>query len=308
MAGELQAQFPTGSTLYAVLLSAAGAVWNGSAFDATPTTGEWTTYAVTMAEDATSGCYRGDLPGGAGSGRFLYRVYKRVGGSAASTDPVVWTGEHDTRLANLDAAASTLATSAALTAAQSALSAAIAALNNLSSAQAQSAATAALNAYDPPTFAELTAGLAAADDATLAAIAALNNLSSAQAQTAAAAALSAYDPPTHAEMTNELATADDATLAAIAALPSVADVWAGITSAAGNLIADHVLRRTMANAKASSDGDTPGVLSLYGVVLALLNASRTASALTVKHPDGTTLGTPTVTENNNLRPVSGVDG
>ena len=53
-----------------------------------------------------------------------------------------------------------------------ATAAALAALNNLSSAQAQTAAAAALTAYDPPTHAELTAGLATADDATLAAIAA----------------------------------------------------------------------------------------------------------------------------------------
>ena len=84
MAGELQAQFATGATLYAVLLSAAGAVWNGSTFDATPTVGEWTTYAVAMAEDGATGCYRGDLPGGAGSGRFCYRIYKQAGGSAAA--------------------------------------------------------------------------------------------------------------------------------------------------------------------------------------------------------------------------------
>lgn len=53
-----------------------------------------------------------------------------------------------------------------------ATAAALAALNNLSSAQAQTAAAAALTAYDPPTHAELTAELATADDATLAAIAA----------------------------------------------------------------------------------------------------------------------------------------
>ena len=50
-------------------------------------------------------------------------------------------------------------------------------LNDLSSAEAQTAATAALNAYDGPTNTELAAALATADDATLAAIAALNNLS-----------------------------------------------------------------------------------------------------------------------------------
>lgn len=50
-------------------------------------------------------------------------------------------------------------------------------------AEVQSEATDALNAYDPPTQAELTAALAAADDAVLAAIAALNNLSAAQVNT-----------------------------------------------------------------------------------------------------------------------------
>lgn len=55
-----------------------------------------------------------------------------------------------------------------------ATAASIAALNNLSSAEAQSAAAAALTAYDPPTHAELTSGFAAADDAVLAAIAALS--------------------------------------------------------------------------------------------------------------------------------------
>lgn len=99
-----------------------------------------------------------------------------------------------------------------------ATAAALAALNNLSSAQAQTAAAAALTAYDPPTHAEMTAELATADDATLAAIAGLNNLSSAQAQAAAAAALTAYDGPTNTELTTALSAADDAVLAAIAAL------------------------------------------------------------------------------------------
>jgi hypothetical protein len=49
------------------------------------------------------------------------------------------------------------AVEAAITAAQNTLAAAIAALNNLSQAQAQTAAAAALTAYDPPTRAEATA-------------------------------------------------------------------------------------------------------------------------------------------------------
>lgn len=52
------------------------------------------------------------------------------------------------------------AAGAGLTAADDAILTAIGALNNLSSAQAQTAATAALNAYDPPTKAEVDAAIA----------------------------------------------------------------------------------------------------------------------------------------------------
>jgi hypothetical protein len=105
----------------------------------------------------------------------------------------------------------------ALGTADDATLAAIAALNNLSSAQAQTAAAAALTAYDPPTRAEATTdkaeiltavgdvptnaelatALAAADDAVLAAIAALNNISAAQvnAQVVDALAVDTYAEP-----------------------------------------------------------------------------------------------------------------
>lgn len=77
------------------------------------------------------------------------------------------------------------------------LAADLAALNDLSSAEVQTAAAAALTAYDPPTHAELTSGLASADDATLTAIAALNNLSAAQvnAQVVDALATDTYAEP-----------------------------------------------------------------------------------------------------------------
>lgn len=65
----------------------------------------------------------------------------------------------------------------------------ISGLNNLSSAQAQAAATAALNAYDPPTKTEMDAGHALL--ATAASIAALNNISTAQVLEQATAALEA---------------------------------------------------------------------------------------------------------------------
>jgi hypothetical protein len=112
----------------------------------------------------------------------------------------------------------------ALGTADDATLAAIAGLNNLSSAQAQTAAAAALTAYDPPTHAELTTALGTADDAVLAAIAALNNLSSAGAQAASAAALTAYTAATSAQVAA-------VTTAVLAKLPSA-------LSANGNIKAD----------------------------------------------------------------------
>jgi len=95
-------------------------------------------------------------------------VWSAVGDTNRISDSTPQTGDSFARIpgvlqtkAEADTAHGLLATAAA-----------IAALNNLSSAQAQTAAAAALTAYDPPTQAELTAGLAAADDSVLAAIAA----------------------------------------------------------------------------------------------------------------------------------------
>lgn len=95
MAGDLQAQHATGATLYAVLVDANGGVWNGAAFDATPTSGEWASYDIAMAEQGSAGYYVGDLPG-VSAGRYGYRVHKQLAGTPAATDPVVWTGELDT--------------------------------------------------------------------------------------------------------------------------------------------------------------------------------------------------------------------
>lgn len=89
MAGELLAQFPTGSTLYAVLLNASGQPWNGAAFDSTPTAGEWTSYDIAMTEDSTTGHYRGTMPVVA-AGAYSYHVHLQVAGAPATTDPVVW--------------------------------------------------------------------------------------------------------------------------------------------------------------------------------------------------------------------------
>ena len=94
MSGEIQATFTTGATLYAVVINSTGDVWNGSTFDASPTSGEWTGYAVTMTEGGGSGYYRGTMPAAA-AGIYSYNVHKQIGGSAEATDPVVWTGSGD---------------------------------------------------------------------------------------------------------------------------------------------------------------------------------------------------------------------
>lgn len=91
MAGELQATYATGSTLYAILRNGAGAVYNGSTFDATPTTGEWTTYDIAMTEDASTGLYRGTMPAVA-AGAYAFDVRLQAGGSPAATDRVVGQG------------------------------------------------------------------------------------------------------------------------------------------------------------------------------------------------------------------------
>ena len=145
----------------------------------------------------------------------------------------------------------------ALAAADDAVLAAIAALNNLSSAQAQTAATAALNAYDPPTRteatsdkaeiltavgdvptnAELATALAAADDAVLAAIAALNNLSAAGVRSAVGLASANLDTqldalPTAIENADAFLTRDfsavtgEASRSALNALRFLRNKWA----------------------------------------------------------------------------------
>ena len=102
--------------------------------------------------------------------------------AATALSTATWTPSRAAALDNLDATMTSRASASQLTAVQTALTAsitainaatagdvaatqtaiinAITALNNLSQAQAQSAAAAALGAYDPPTHAELTTALA----------------------------------------------------------------------------------------------------------------------------------------------------
>lgn len=112
----------------------------------------------------------------------------------------------------------------------------ISGLNNLSSAQAQSAATAALNAYDPPTKAEMDSGHALL--ATASSIAALNNISTAQVLAQATAALNAYDPPTKAELDTAVSPLATATQVSGLNNLSSAQVTTAVDSALGAAVSE----------------------------------------------------------------------
>lgn len=95
MAHELLAQNPTGLTLYALVLNAAGQVWrtDTSVFEP-PVTADWASYPVALTESGTTGLYRGDFPAVA-AGVYPLLVYRQLAGSPAATDALVGQGERE---------------------------------------------------------------------------------------------------------------------------------------------------------------------------------------------------------------------
>ncbi len=101
MAGEIELAYgTTGRTLYAVVRSTTGTVWNtaGSAFEAF-NAANWADYDVALAEQGASGYYVGDFPAGiVTAGVYNVEARDRAGGSPAVTDPpagagsLEWTG------------------------------------------------------------------------------------------------------------------------------------------------------------------------------------------------------------------------
>lgn len=94
MAGEIQIAYGTsGSTLYAVVRSATGTVWNtaGSALEAY-NGANWTDYDIALTEQGTSGYYAGDFPAAA-AGFYNVEVRVRAGGGPATTDAVAGAGD-----------------------------------------------------------------------------------------------------------------------------------------------------------------------------------------------------------------------
>ena len=216
-------------------------------------------------------------------------VWSAVGDINRISDSTPQTGDSYARIpgvlqtkAEADTAHGLLATAAAL-----------AALNNLSPAQAQTAAAAALAAYDPPTHAELTAGLAAADDATLAAIAGLNNLSSAQ-------------------VASLIAAGDDATLAAIAALNNVSSAQVEAAALAALAAYPVPLIADIEAAIAAGAGATPetfwnyigpGGRTLSQSMIAILSSMIAGSAITITRGDTISI---TITGLGNLEDRTGL--
>lgn len=165
MASEIQLAYGTsGRTLYAVIRSAVGQVWNGSAFE-TYTGGNWATYAVSLTEQGTSGYYAGTFPT-TSAGVYLIEVRDRSGGSPATTDPLAGSGEVEwsgTALVPLSSRLPTTSYTAPLDAAGTrtavglasanldtqiatlATASSVAALNNLSAAQVNAEVDTALS-------------------------------------------------------------------------------------------------------------------------------------------------------------------
>ncbi len=87
MAGELQAVGTSGTTVYVVVLSAAGQFANGVSLEAF-NGANWTSYAVATLEQGTSSIFLGDMPA-LPAGAYAAVAYRQAGGGPAQSDPAV---------------------------------------------------------------------------------------------------------------------------------------------------------------------------------------------------------------------------
>jgi hypothetical protein len=93
MAGEIQATYASGRTLYALIRNSVGQIWNGSGWEAY-TTSHLSTYVQSMTEQGSaSGYYVGTFPSTIAAGIYAIVVKQQLGGSAAETDPVAASGD-----------------------------------------------------------------------------------------------------------------------------------------------------------------------------------------------------------------------
>jgi hypothetical protein len=156
--------------------------------------------------------------------------------------------------------------------------------------EVQSEATDALNAYDPPTNAEMVARTLVAasyfDPATDAvANVTLVDTTTTNTDMVDVSGLSTFDPATDAVEVD------------------------GIDAATANTIADHTLRRALGTAEASADGDALSFRSLIGAAAKLVNKiGIVGSTLTVYKADDTAaLGTQALTTDATAEPITGAD-
>lgn len=93
--GEIKATATASSTVYAVIETTSGTVWNGTSF-AAYNDSNWSTYAVALTEQGSSQVYVGSMPSGISSaGRYSVVVFKQAGGSPAVSDTVLAQGALD---------------------------------------------------------------------------------------------------------------------------------------------------------------------------------------------------------------------
>lgn len=93
MAGEIQIDYITGQTVYALLLNSSGQFYNtaGAAFESF-SAGNYTDYDIALTEQGSTGIYIGDMPGVA-LGYYSLVSKLRAGGSPAQTDISIADGE-----------------------------------------------------------------------------------------------------------------------------------------------------------------------------------------------------------------------
>jgi len=92
MAGIIEVGTQSGLNLYSIIRNSSGDVWNGSAF-VTYNSANWSTYAVTMTEQTSSGYYKATFPAAITTGKYSFMVHQRLGGSVALGDYIIGGGQ-----------------------------------------------------------------------------------------------------------------------------------------------------------------------------------------------------------------------
>jgi len=93
MAGEIQASYSTGKTVYCLIRDRTGNIWNGSAF-VSYLTANYSLYVVSLTEQGSaSGYYAGTFPASAVAGIYNITAKNQSGGSPLETDATIAVGD-----------------------------------------------------------------------------------------------------------------------------------------------------------------------------------------------------------------------